>query len=173
MNAVISTHRPAISQYAPKVVVLSPPQEKIGEIIGPGGRNIRAIIAKTGADINIDDAGKVTVSGINQAGVDEAVKIIADITREVEIGEVFEGPVRRILPFGAFVELLPGKDGMVHVSKMGPGFIKDPSQVVKLDQIVKVEVIKIDDQGRIDLKLIREPEIKKPVNPEEPLVPME
>jgi len=155
MRKAIQKPRPEVSKYAPKVVVLEPPQDKIGEIIGPGGKNIRSLIAKTDTDINVSDDGKVTISGMDKNKVDEAVKMIENITREVEVGEEFEGEVKRILPFGAFVECLPGKEGLVHVSKMGPGFVKNPADVVKLGQIVKVKVAQIDAQGRINLLLIR------------------
>jgi polyribonucleotide nucleotidyltransferase len=154
MNDLIKTPRTEISQFAPKVIVLTPPQDKIGEIIGPGGRNIRALIAQTETDINVSNDGKVTISGINKQKVEEAARQIENMVREIEVGEVFEGEVKRILPFGAFVELLPGKDGMVHVSKMGKGFVKDPSEVVKLGQVVKVRVYQIDNQNRINLELI-------------------
>lgn len=155
MNKIISGPRKSVSQYAPTVVVLTPPPDKIGEIIGPGGRNIKALIARTQTEINISDDGKVSISGIDKEKVEEAANHIRNITRQVEPGEVFEGTVLRMLPFGAFVEILPGKDGMIHVSKMGPGFVKDPSQVVKIGQKVKVEVIQIDNQGRINLKLLK------------------
>ncbi len=155
MNKVISGPRKSVSQYAPTVVVLTPPQDKIGEIIGPGGRNIKALIARTQTEINISDDGKVSISGINKEKVEEAANHIRNVTRQVQPGEVFEGTVLRMLPFGAFVEILPGKDGMIHVSKMGPGFVKDPSQVVKIGQKVKVEVIQIDNQGRINLRLLK------------------
>lgn len=155
MNKAINTPRKEISQFAPKVVVLTPPQEKIGEIIGPGGKNIRALIARTETDINVTDDGKVTISGIDKVKVDQAVEAINNITRVVEVGEEFEGPVKRILPFGAFIEFLPGKEGMVHVSKMSSGFVKDPRDVVKIDQVVKVRVIQIDQQGRINLQMIK------------------
>lgn len=155
MNKVISGPRKSVSQYAPTVVVLTPPQDKIGEIIGPGGRNIKALIARTQTEINISDDGKVSISGIDKEKVEEAANHIRNITRQVQPGEVFEGTVLRMLPFGAFVEILPGKDGMIHVSKMGPGFVKDPSEVVKIGQKVKVEVIQIDNQGRINLKLLK------------------
>jgi polyribonucleotide nucleotidyltransferase len=154
MNAVISGPRKDISAYAPKVIMLTPPQDKIGEIIGPGGRNIKALIARTQTEINVGDDGKVTISGIDKAKVEEAAAHINNITREVKPGETFEGEVKRILPFGAFIEILPGKEGMVHVSKMGKGFVKDPSEVVKLGQMVKVEVYQIDNQGRINLRMI-------------------
>lgn len=154
MNKIISKPKKEISKYAPKVVVLTPPVDKIGEIIGPGGKNIRALIAKTETEINVDDDGKVTISGLDREKVEQAVKHIENITREIQVGEEFEGEVKRILPFGAFVEILPGKDGMVHVSKMGKGFVRDPREVVKLGQKVKVKVYQIDDQGRINLQMI-------------------
>lgn len=155
MKKGIEKPRKEISQFAPKVVVLTPPQEKIGEIIGPGGKNIRALIARTQTDINVSDDGKVTISGIDKAKVEEAAEAIGNITRVVEVGEEFEGEVMRILPFGAFVEFLPGKEGMVHVSKMGAGFVKTPFDVVKIGQKVKVKVFQIDQQGRINLQMIK------------------
>ena len=154
MNKVIDKPRRELSKFAPKVIVLTPPQDKIGEIIGPGGKNIRSLIAKTQTEINVTDDGKVQISGLDKNKVEEAAKLIENITREVEVGEEFEGEVKRILPFGAFVEILPGKDGLVHVSKMGKGFIRDPNQVVKIGQKVKVKVYQIDNQGRINLQMI-------------------
>ncbi len=153
MLNTIPKPRGEISKFAPKVVVLTPPQDKIGEIIGPGGKNIRSLIAKTQTEINVTDDGKVQISGLDKNKVEEAAKMIENITREVQVGEEFEGEVKRILPFGAFVEILPGKDGLVHVSKMGKGFVRDPGQVVKIGQKVKVKVYQIDDQGRINLQL--------------------
>ncbi|QQG44803.1 MAG: polyribonucleotide nucleotidyltransferase [Candidatus Roizmanbacteria bacterium] len=154
MNAILSKPRKDVSEFAPRVVVLYPPADKIGEIIGPGGRNIRALIAKTETEINVDDDGKVTITGLDKDKVQMAKESIENITREVKPGETFEGEVKRILPFGAFVEFLPGKEGMVHVSKMGKGFVKSPEEVVKIGQKVKVEVIQIDAQGRINLRLL-------------------
>ncbi len=155
MVKVIDKPRTEISKFAPKVVVLTPPQEKIGEIIGPGGKNIRNLIAKTETEIDVSHDGKVTISGLDKTKVAEAAELIKNMIREVKAGEEFEGEVKRILPFGAFVEILPGKEGMVHVSKMGKGFVKDPSEVVKIGQKVKVKVHEIDKQGRINLMLLR------------------
>ncbi|MFA6017515.1 MAG: polyribonucleotide nucleotidyltransferase [Patescibacteria group bacterium] len=155
MNKIISSPRKEVSRYAPKVVVLTPPPDKIGEIIGPGGKNIRALIARTQTEINVDDDGKVTVSGLDRAKVDEAVAHIGNITREIQVGEEFEGEVKRMLPFGAFVEMVPGKEGLVHVSKMGTGFVKRPEDVVKLGQKVKVKVYQIDNMGRVNLQMIK------------------
>lgn len=156
MNTVISKPKKEVSQYAPKVIVLTPPQEKIGEIIGPGGKNIRSLIAKTQTEINVGDDGKVTISGLDREKVEEAAKLIENMTREIQVGETFEGEVKRILPFGAFVELIPGKEGMVHVSKMGKGFVRDANDVVKVGDKVKVKVYQIDNQGRINLQLFSE-----------------
>lgn len=155
MNKIISKPRKEVSRYAPKVVVLTPPLDKIGEIIGPGGKNIRALIAKTQTEINVEDDGRVTVSGLDRAKVDEAVAHIGNITREIQVGEEFTGEVKRILPFGAFVEMVPGKEGLVHVSKMGTGFVKHPEDVVKIGQKVKVKVYQIDNMGRVNLQMIK------------------
>jgi len=156
MNKVITQPRQQISRFAPKVVVLTPPLDKIGDIIGPGGKNIRALITRTGVDINISDDGKVTISGIEKEKVEEAVLAIESITRQIEVGEVFLGEVKRILPFGAIVEILPGKEGLVHVSKMGHGFVRDPGRFLRIGQKVKVRVYQIDNQGRINLEMIKE-----------------
>jgi len=155
MIKIIDKPRTEVSQFAPKVVVLTPPQDKIGEIIGPGGKNIRSLIARTETSIDVGDDGKVTISGLSKEKVDEAVSLIENITREIQAGEVFEGEVKRILPFGAFVELVPGKDGMVHVSKLGSGFVKDINTVVKVGQKLKVKVFQIDNQGRINLEVVK------------------
>lgn len=154
MNKVIDKPRKEISRYAPKVVVLTPPADKIGDIIGPGGKNIRALIARTQTEINVDDDGKVTVSGLDRNKVDEAVSYINNISRMIEVGEEFDGKVKRILQFGAFVEIAPGKEGLVHVSKMGKGFVKNPYDVVKIGEKVRVRVYEIDKMGRINLQMI-------------------
>lgn len=157
MIKVISKPQKEVSRYAPKVIVLSPPQDKIGEIIGPGGKNIRNLIAKTQTEINVGDDGKVTISGLDRVKVEAAAQHIENITRELRPGETFTGPVKRILPFGAFVEVLPGKEGLVHVSKMGAGFVRDANEVVTVGQEVEVEVVEIDRQGRINLRMIKGP----------------
>lgn len=154
MVAVIEKPRGELSEFAPKVRVFTPPQEKIGEIIGPGGKNIRNLIAMFGVDINVDNAGVVSVSGIDKVKVESAMSYIENMVREIQEGEQFEGEVKRMLPFGAFVEMLPGKEGMVHVSKMGKGFVKDPSEVLNIGDMVKVRVYQIDQQGRVNLELV-------------------
>jgi polyribonucleotide nucleotidyltransferase len=153
MLATLPTSRAEVSVYAPKIEQLQIPIDKIGELIGPGGRVIRNIIAQTGTTVDVEDDGTVTISGTEEEAVKRAVEWIEGLTREVVPGEIFEGPVKRILPFGAFVEILPGKEGMVHVSKMGKGYIKSPEEVLSVGQIVKVKVSEIDDQGRINLTM--------------------
>lgn len=154
MLSVIPQYRTQVSEYAPKIELIKIPVDKIGEVIGPGGKNIKSIIAQTGANVDVEDDGTVAVSGISEESVQKAVEWIKGITREVKPGEEFEGTVRRILPFGAFVEFLPGKEGMVHVSKMGKGFVKHPEDVVAIGQAVAVKVLEIDQQGRVNLTMI-------------------
>jgi len=157
MVAVLPTSRVQISKFAPKIEVLHIPVEKIGEVIGPGGRTIRKIINETGATIDIDDDGAITISSPDKAVVQKAVSWIKGITQEAKVGDIFLGRVKRIQPFGAFVEILPGKEGLVHISQMGRGYVTNPSSVVKVGQKVKVKVIQIDDLGRINLSLLNSP----------------
>jgi polyribonucleotide nucleotidyltransferase len=154
MLSVIPESRKDLSQYAPKIEVIQIPVEKIGEVIGPGGRVIKNIIATTGATVDVEDDGSVTVTGTTAESVTAASDWVKGLVREVTPGEEFEGPVKRMLPFGAFVEILPGKEGMVHVSKMAHGFVKSPEDVVSIGQVVKVRVAEIDDQGRINLTML-------------------
>ncbi len=153
MHEVVPHSRTELSQFAPKIEMIQIPVDKIGELIGPGGKTIKNIIAQTGATVDVEDDGSVTVSGTDEDAVNKALEWVQGLTREVQVGEIFEGPVKRILPFGAFVEILPGKEGMVHVSKMGEGFIERPEDVVALGDIVKVKVLEIDDQERINLTM--------------------
>lgn len=153
MLGTLSESRPKISQYAPKITVVHVPTDKIGEIIGPGGRNIKKIMLETGAGVDIEDDGSVTVSGVSEESVEKAKNWIEGMVKEVEPGEIYEGVVRRIQSFGAFVEILPGKDGLVHVSDLSDEYVSDPSDVVSIGQTVKVRVKEIDDLGRINLTM--------------------
>ena len=161
MLSVISAPRTTLSRYAPRVTLITVPQEKIGEVIGPGGKIIRQIIAETGCDINVDDSGQVTISGTEPEKVEIAKKWVEGIIKEVQPEEVYQGLVKRILPFGAFVEILPGKEGMVHVSQMSTEFISDPTKVVAIGQQVTVRVTDIDQQGRINLSMLFGEDAKK------------
>lgn len=161
MLAVIPQSRQNLSKYAPKVHVVKIPVEKIGEVIGPGGKMIRQIIAATGAGVDVEDDGSVMISGTDAESVAKAVAWVEGLVKEVKVGEEYEGEVKRILPFGAFVEILPGKEGMVHVSQMSTGFVNDPNEIVQLGQTVKVRVAEIDDQHRVNLSMLFGEDAKK------------
>jgi len=165
MQAVIPAARPQLSQYAPKVMIVKVPQDKIGEVIGPGGRVIRQIIAETGATVDMADDGSVTITGTTEDSVERARTWVEGLVREVNVGEEFpEGIVKRIMPFGAFVEILPGKEGLVHVSKMAKDYVSNPEEVVKIGDKVKVRVIEIDDQHRINLSMLFGADADKPID---------
>ena len=155
MLSVLPKSRTKVSKYAPKIETLHIPVEKIGEVIGPGGKVIKNIIAETGANVDIEDDGTVSISSPDKESVKKAMDWVEGLVREVEVNEIFEeGIVRRIQPFGAFVEILPGKDGLVHVSKMSTEYVEDPNDVVKEGQKVRVKVVEVDDLGRINLSMI-------------------
>lgn len=166
MQAVMPVSRNQVSAYAPKINVLKIPVEKIGEVIGPGGRIIKNIIATTGAQVDVDDDGTVSISGVSEEEVQAATDWINGLTRVMQAGEEFENAeVKRILPFGAFVEFLPGKEGMVHVSQMSAQYVKDPNEIVHIGDKVKVRVLEVDQQGRVNLSMLFGEDAKKPVAP--------
>jgi polyribonucleotide nucleotidyltransferase len=154
MNKEIGKPRAKVSDYAPKIRMIKIPVEKIGDVIGPGGKTIKQIIANTGAQVDVEDDGSVSITGMSDGDVEEAVKKVEALVKEVEPGEIYEGTVKRIQPFGAFVEVLPSKDGLVHVSDMSKDYVKDPGDVVSIGDKVKVKVKEIDDLGRINLTMV-------------------
>lgn len=151
MNTTIQTSREEISKYAPKNIVFSIPKEKIGEVIGPGGKTIRKIIADLDVTIDIEDDGKVTISGVDSHNVDQAQNIVQTIVQEAEVGKTYIGKVKRITRFGAFVEIMPGKEGLVHISKLSRQRVRKVEDVVKIGDEITVKVSEIDNQGRINL----------------------
>jgi len=151
---VLPQTRPQLSPFAPKISTVQIPVDKIGELIGPGGKIIRKLMAETETVIDVRDDGSVFVSGLNQEGMNKALAWISSLGKEVIPGEIYEGTVARIQPFGAFVNILPGKDGLVHVSQMNAGFVSDPRQIVNEGDKVKVWVTEIDSQGRINLSML-------------------
>jgi polyribonucleotide nucleotidyltransferase len=151
MNGIIARPKDAISQYAPKIVTIKINPEKIGELIGPGGKNIKKITAETGATIDIEDDGTVRIGAADTATSDRAVEAVKRITEDVEIGKIYPGKVKRIMDFGAFCEVLPGKEGLVHVSELADRFVKRVEDEVKIGDEFPVKVIEIDSQGRINL----------------------
>lgn len=154
MLKAINKPRTKVSAHAPKIKVVKIPQEKIGEVIGPGGRIIRGIIEETGAQVDVDDDGSVNVSAAKEEALNTAVEKIEALVKEVEAGEIYEGEVKRIQPYGAFVEILPGKDGLVHISDMSSEYVNDPNEIVKIGEKVQVRVKEIDAMGRINLSML-------------------
>ena len=153
MKLVIDGPRKELSKYAPRVIAFQINPDKIGEVIGPGGKTINQITDDTGAKIDVDDSGSVFVTAEDEEAAIKAVNWIKNIVREVEVGEIFQGEVKRILDFGAFVEILPGQEGLVHISKISNNRVEKVGDVLKLGDIVSVKVIGIDDQGRINLSI--------------------
>ena len=125
--------------------------EKIREIIGPGGKMIRSIIEETGVKIDVEDDGTVYVSSVDGDSMNKAVALINRVTAEAEIGKIYKGTVRKIVDFGAFVEILPGTDGLVHISQLGPGRVRRVSDVLREGDEIMVKVLDIDRQGKIRL----------------------
>ena len=151
MEKVISVPRDKVSVYAPMIITVNVNPDKIGRVIGPSGKIIKGIIAKTGAEVNIDDDGKVSIASTDMAKAEEAMQMVKDIVAEAEVGKIYHGKVKRIMDFGAFVEILPGKEGLVHVSQLADHHVKKVEDVLKIGDEVDVKVISIDNQGRINL----------------------
>lgn len=155
MAEILPQPKPELSRYAPKIISFTIDTDKIREVIGSGGKVINKIIEETGVKIDITDDGTVFIATNNQEMSDKAKRIIMAIVKEPEIGDEFTGKVVRIMNFGAFVELAPGKDGMIHISKLAKERVENVTDVVNIGDTVHVKVIKIDEKGRIDLKLIK------------------
>ncbi len=152
MEKIIDKPRSELSDYAPRIVTLAIPLDKIGDIIGPGGKIIKGIIKETGAEIDIDDLeGKVTISSPDEDGANRALMMIKDLIREPKVGEVYLGKVKRVTDFGAFVEIMPRKEGLVHISQLSDKFVKNVSDVVKVGDEISVKLIGIDEMGRLNL----------------------
>ena len=151
MSVALSTPRLELSSFAPRIDVIKINTEKIGELIGPGGKNIKAIIAATGASIDIKDDGTVLVGSTDAAKSDAAIKMIKAIAEDVEVGRIYSGKVKRIMQFGVFVEIAPRKEGLVHVSELSATFVKKVEDIVKVGDEFKVKVIGVDELGRINL----------------------
>ena len=153
MSKAIDKPRDHVGALAPKICQLKVDPEKIGEIIGQRGKTINSIIEETGVKIDIDDDGTVAVCGIDQTGIDKALKIIHSIVDPIEVGKIYEGKVVRIMNFGAFVELSPNKDGLIHISKLSKDRVAKVEDVVNIGDTVKVKVLEIDRMGKISLSL--------------------
>ncbi|MDT8320945.1 MAG: polyribonucleotide nucleotidyltransferase [Xanthomonadales bacterium] len=153
MNKVLSEPRGEMSEYAPRLMAIKVHPDKIRDVIGKGGVTIRSITEETGCTIDISDDGTVTIASVNKEAADEARKRIEQITADIEPGQVFEGKVIKIMNFGAFVTLTPGRDGLVHISQLSDERVEEVTDVVKEGDMVKVKVLEVDKQGRIRLSM--------------------
>ena len=151
MNAAISEPRKELNKYAPRIETLRIPPDKIGMLIGPGGKNIKAIVAETGCEINVDDDGVVHIYSNNPEGMARAKQIVDGMFAEIEIGKLYQGRVVTIKEFGAFVEVMPGKDGLVHVSELADFRVNHVEDVVKMGDLIWVKCVGVDDKGRVKL----------------------
>ncbi|MGH9399804.1 MAG: polyribonucleotide nucleotidyltransferase [Thermoanaerobaculia bacterium] len=151
MAAALEKPRPNISPYAPRIFTMQIPRDRIRDVIGSGGKTIRSIIESTGCKIDVEDSGKVSIASSDEAAALKAMEIIESLTQEPEIGKVYRGKVRRVEAYGAFVEILPGQDGLVHISELAPYRVRQTTDVVKEGDEVTVKIIAVDPMGKIKL----------------------
>lgn len=164
MAEVLPQPRPQLSVFAPRILTIQINPNKIREVVGPGGRTINEIIAETGVAIDIQPTGLIFVTSENEQAAKKAITWIKNITREIKVGEIFEGRVKRILDFGAFVEILPSQEGLIHISQLKAFRVKKVGDLLKVGDLIPVKVISIDEQGRINLSLRnykRTPKVKR------------
>jgi len=155
MGQTLSAPRKELSAYAPRVTTLRINPAKIGEVIGPGGKVIRKIVEETGAKIEIEDDGRVLIASTDPKASEAAIARVKAIVEEPEIGKIYQGRVRKIMNFGAFCEILPGTDGLVHISEIAEGYVKSVEDHLKLGDVVPVKVISVDEQGKVNLSIIQ------------------
>jgi polyribonucleotide nucleotidyltransferase len=151
MSKTLPEPRTKLSEYAPRIITIKVKSDQIGGIIGPGGKNIRDIIERSGAAIDISDDGIVTIAAFDAAAAEKAYEIISSMVAEPEVGKVYVGKVKRIMPFGAFVEIIPGKEGLLHISEIDHHRVARVEDVLKVGDEVKVKLLKVDPQGKFDL----------------------
>jgi polyribonucleotide nucleotidyltransferase len=151
MNKALTGPRTDISKHAPKITTIRIPVSRIKDVIGPGGKVIKDIIARTSCSVNIEDDGQVSIASTSSESVDQAIKMIRALTQEAEVGKIYLGTVRRIMEFGAFVEIFPGTDGLVHISDLANGRVKTVEDVLKEGDEVMVKVVSVDRSGKIRL----------------------
>ena len=151
MMEEISVPRPEMSPYAPRIISMQIDPDKIRTVIGPGGKTINRIISETGVKIDINDEGLIYIAAPDMEAADKGVRAITLLLKEVEVGEIYDGKVTRLMTFGAFIEILPGKEGLLHISKMAKERVVKVEDVMNVGDIVKVKVTEIDGQNRINL----------------------
>ncbi len=164
MDAAISGPRADLSMYAPRLTTIKIPVDMIGAVIGPGGKNIRNIVSESGAEVNIDDDGTIVIAATSKEASEKARAMIGRITETPEVGKIYKATVKKIMDFGAFVEILPGKEGLVHVSQLDVKRIEKVADFVKVGDVFEVKLMEIDDKGRLNLsrKAVLLAEKKKP-----------
>ncbi|MGY8997342.1 MAG: S1 RNA-binding domain-containing protein, partial [Alphaproteobacteria bacterium] len=153
MGKAIGAGRESISDFAPRITTMQIPTDKIRDIIGPGGKMIREITEVTGTKIDIDDDGTLKIASADQTATDMAIAMVRDIVAEPEIGEIYDGKVVKCMDFGAFVNFIGKRDGLVHISELAEGRVGQVTDVVKEDDMVKVKVLGVDDRGKIKLSM--------------------
>jgi polyribonucleotide nucleotidyltransferase len=153
MQDAMAGAKAEVSNFAPRLFTMKINPEKIRDVIGKGGAVIRALTDETGTQINIEDDGTITIASTDPAKADEAKRRIMEITAEVEVGKVYEGPITKILDFGALVNLLPGKDGLLHISQISHERINKVTDVLAEGQVVRVKVLETDEKGRVKLSM--------------------
>jgi polyribonucleotide nucleotidyltransferase len=166
MKGALDHSREEMSTFAPRIITIKINPEKIRDVIGKGGAVIRALTEETGTTIDIEDDGTIKIGCVNAEAGTEAKRRIEAITAEVEVGQIYEGAVQRILDFGAVVSLLPGKDGLVHISQIAHQRVNAVSDFLKEGQVVRVKVVEVDDKGKVRLSM--KALIDPPVKAEEP-----
>jgi polyribonucleotide nucleotidyltransferase len=153
MAKAISAPREDMSEHAPRYITIKINPDRIRDVIGKGGATIRALTEETGASIDIDDTGTVKIASVDQAAGEEARKRIVQLTADVEVGHIYEGKVAKLMDFGAFVTILPGKDGLVHISQICEERVEKVSDKLSEGDTIKVKVLEVDKQGRIRLSM--------------------
>ena len=154
MEGTLSTPASETSEYAPKVVSAKVDQDKIGAVIGPGGKNIKGMCEKFDVQINVDEEGTVTIYGKSQKAAYDARDAVLSLVEEPEVGKIYDGTVKRIMEFGAFIEIMPGKEGLCHISRLAKGRVERVTDVVKEGGAVKVKLMEIDHMGRLNLAML-------------------
>ncbi|HCG62393.1 MAG: polyribonucleotide nucleotidyltransferase [Spirochaetae bacterium HGW-Spirochaetae-4] len=154
MEQTLKTSRKETSEYAPKILTMKVDEEKIGAVIGTGGKTIKGIAEQTGAEINIENDGTVTIYGKNSASAQKAIDLVKSIVEEPEVGRIYTGTVKRIMDFGAFIEILPGKEGLCHISKLSKTRVNNVNDVLSVNQVIPVKLMEVDRMGRLNLSYV-------------------